>query len=104
MCDDEVTDDCFEKKYEFNFVSYRSEEADALMEKGLNTPDPREAAPIWKELQAEIYEDQPYTFLWWQDEIVAVHERFEDTTIDVLSPIRNLHDWDVPPEKVKYRR
>ena len=77
---------------------------DALIDQGLNTPDPVEAAPIWKELQAKIYDDQPYLFLWWNDEIVAVHERFENTDVNVLSSLHNLHNWSVPEDKVKYKR
>lgn len=96
--------DTEERKYEFNFVSYCNPEVDALMEKGLLTPDPAEAAPIWKEVQAKIYEDQPYLFLWWQDEIVGIHERFENTKIDVLSALNDLHDWEVPADKVKHKR
>jgi peptide/nickel transport system substrate-binding protein len=93
-----------DKRYEFNFTSYANPEVDALIEKGLTTPDPRESSPVWKELQAKIYADQPYMFLWWMDEIVGVNERFEDAEIDVLSPVNNLHRWKVPADKVKYRR
>ena len=55
-----------------------------------------------EELQQVIYEDQPYLFLYWMDEIVGVHERFENTSIDVLSAIGHLHEWSVPPDKVRY--
>lgn len=96
--------DTEDKKYEFNFVSYCNPEVDALMNQGLRTPDPRDAAPIWKEVQAKIYEDQPYLFLWWQDEIVAIHDRFQNTKIDVLSSLNDLHQWEVPADKVKYKR
>jgi len=96
--------DTEDRKYEFNFVSYCNPEVDALIEEGLRTADPKAAAPIWKELQAKIYEDQPYLFLWWMDEIVGIHERFENTEIDILSPIHNLNRWEVPADKVKYKR
>lgn len=93
-----------EQKNEFNFTSYCSEKTDALIAKGLDTPNPKDAAPIWKEIQAQVYEDQPYAFLWWMDEIVAVHSRFENTTVDILSNLNRLHEWEVPPDKVKYKR
>lgn len=97
-CDTEDT------QYPFNFTSYCNPEVDALIDKGLNTPDPKAAAPIWKDMQAKIYEDQPYLFLWWMDEIVGIHQRFENEQIDVLSPLHNLHEWEVPKDKVKYKR
>jgi len=68
-----------EKSYAFNFVSYCNPEVDALIDQGLATPNPKDSAPIWKEVQAKIYADQPYLFLYWMDEIVAVHERFQNT-------------------------
>ncbi|MEZ4322440.1 MAG: ABC transporter substrate-binding protein [Myxococcota bacterium] len=88
----------------FNHVLYSNPEVDSLIDRGLQTPDPREAAPIWQEVQAKIYDDQPYMFLWWQNVTVAVSTRFENTTIDLLSPHRNLHEWEVPADKVKYKR
>jgi len=89
---------------EFNFTHYCNPEVDALIERGLATPNPAEAAPIWQEMQAKIHEDQPYMFLWWMDEIVAIHERFANATPNILSHFHDLEEWDVPPEKVKYRR
>jgi peptide/nickel transport system substrate-binding protein len=92
------------KKYEFNFTGYCNPEVDRLIDQGLSTPDPKLATPMWKEMQAKIYEDQPYLFLWWMDEIVGVHERFQNTKIDVLSSMHDLHQWEVPADKVKYKR
>ena len=97
MCDGD-------ERREFNFAGYCNPEVDELIRKGLATPDPVEAAPIWKEMQTKIYEDQPYVFLWWMDEIVGIHERFENVEIDLLSRLHNLHKWEVPEDKVKYKR
>jgi len=91
-------------EYEFNFVSYDNARADELMQQGLREPDPEKSKVIWQELQQVIYEDQPYLFLYWMDEIVGVHERFEDTTVNVQSPYYDLHEWWVPADKVKYKR
>jgi peptide/nickel transport system substrate-binding protein len=91
-------------KSEFNYTSYSNPEVDALIEQGLRTPKPEESAPIWKEMQAKIYDDQPYLFLWWQDAIDAIDNRFINYRIDILSPLNHLWEWDVPPDKVKYGR
>jgi peptide/nickel transport system substrate-binding protein len=90
--------------YQFNFVSYQNKEVDALMEKGLREPNPDLSNPIWIEMQAKVYEDQPYTFLFWRDDIVALSARFEDAEINVQSPYGHLHRWNVPADKVKYKR
>jgi peptide/nickel transport system substrate-binding protein len=91
-------------KQEFNFTNYHNNKVDELIAKGLSEADPSEANPMWKELQAIVYEDQPYLFLWWRDELIGVHERFENTSINVLSRLDNLHKWSVPDDKVKYKR
>ena len=87
----------------YNFTQFCDPEVDQLIEQALRTPDPKESAPLWKEFQARIYEEQPYLFLWWMDEIVAIHERFENAQINVLSPRLHLHSWEVPADKVKYK-
>ncbi|MFZ5481767.1 MAG: ABC transporter substrate-binding protein [Myxococcota bacterium] len=88
----------------FNFTSYHNPAVSALIERGLREPDPEKAKPIWHELQQVVYDDQPYDFLYWLDEIVAVHSRFENVKIDVLAPYRDLWAWSVPPDKVKYKQ
>lgn len=92
-----------ERKSQFNYTSYSNPEVDALIEKGLQTPEPEKAAPIWKDMQAKIYEDQPYMFLWWMDEIVGLDSRFSRYHITVLSNFEHLWDWEVPADKVKYK-
>ncbi len=98
----EGQEDCTPKKYEFNFTGFSNARADELIDQGLRTPIPEEAAPIWMELQQVIYDEQPYMFLWWQNEIVGVSDRFENTEIDLLSPYGHLQRWSVPADRVKY--
>ncbi len=87
-----------------NYTSYDNPEVDALIEQALSTPDPVAAQALWKEVQAKVYADQPYTFLYWRDEIVGLHERFSDAKVDFLYPYGDLETWWVPPDEVKYKR
>jgi peptide/nickel transport system substrate-binding protein len=87
-----------------NFGGYCNPQVDTLIAKGLSTVEQREAAPIWKDVQRILYEDQAYLFLWWMDEIVGINDRFENTTIDIVSPYKNLYEWEVPADKVKHAR
>ncbi len=86
----------------YNFVNYADADADALIAQGLATADEAEAAAVWKTFQRTVYEDQPYTFLWWFDEPVAVHSRFQDVQVDLLSSMSDLWEWWVPADQVKY--
>jgi len=76
-----------------NFSAYSDSEVDALIERVEGTPDPAAALALRQEAQRRIYGDQPALFLWWMDEIVAVHERFEDPTITPLSALDHLEGW-----------
>jgi peptide/nickel transport system substrate-binding protein len=89
-------------QYEFNFPSYHSPEADALIDQALAEPDPEKNAVLWKTVQEMIYEDQPYMFLYWMDEIVGVHGRFESANVNVMSPFHEIWAWSVAPDQVKY--
>ena len=55
--------------------------------------DRKKAAKIWREVQELIYEDQPYTFLFWIDNIVAVHSRFRNVSLIPLSYLYNIEHW-----------
>jgi peptide/nickel transport system substrate-binding protein len=88
---------------DFNYVSYRNPRAQELLRRGLAETDPLRAQGVWREFQSVVYADQPWTFLYWTDELVAVSDRFESTTIDLLSGYRRVEDWTVPPGRVKAR-
>ncbi len=76
----------------FNFTQFCDPEVDALIAQGLSLPDPAASAPIWREVQARIHEQQPYLFLYWMDELVGVHERFENARVNPLSAYDRLHE------------
>ena len=84
----------------FNVVGYCNPELDVLMDAGLRTTDPIAARATWQDVQARIYADQPYLFLYWMDELIAVHQRFDDASIDIQSPLGHLDRWRVAPEDV----
>jgi len=88
----------------YNYPSYSNPQVDELINRGLATADQDEARRCWQEMQARIYEDQPYAFLYWRDEVVAIHERFRDVRIDVLCLLQDLHKWWVPLDQQRAGR
>jgi peptide/nickel transport system substrate-binding protein len=91
-------------RYAQNYPNYSNPRVDELIEQALATPDPAETERLWNEVQALVYEDQPYTFLYWRDEIVGLNSRFEDAQVDFLYPYHRVDRWSVAPDKVKYTR
>lgn len=60
-----------------NYVGYSNAKADALIEKiRVETTDSLRI-PMEKELQAILYDDQPYVFMYLVPRKVAIHKRFD---------------------------
>ena len=77
----------------FNFVSYANPQVDRLIEMGREEMNRPKAAKIWKDMQELVYQDQPYTFLFWIDRIVAVNSRFKNVAPIALSAFYGLETW-----------
>ena len=80
-------------EYVFNITRYANPEVDRLIAAGERETDPEAANAIWHEVQAMIYQDQPYTFLYWVNNLMAIHERFEGVEANLLTPIYGLERW-----------
>lgn len=87
----------------YNHVGYANPEVDRLIAEGLSSSDPAVSNARWREMQRLIYADQPYCFLYWIDEVVALHERFRGTSVDILSSLNQLEGWWVPPSRQRYQ-
>ncbi len=77
----------------FNYIGYNNPQVDQLIEAGREEMNRQKAAKIWKTMQDEIYRDQPYTFLFWLDKIVAVNSKFKNVTPIPLSMFYGLENW-----------
>ncbi len=87
----------------FNFTGYSNPTVDALIKKGLKTAVLADEAAIWKKVNRLIYEDQPYTFLFWKSAVMPVHKRFRGIKPNVLSTLHKVWDWWVPKSEHKYK-
>ena len=80
----------------YNYPSYSNPRVDELIAEGTATTDPAAAQRCWLELQQQVYADQPYCFLYWREELVAVHSRVRDAGISTLWLFEDLHAWWIP--------
>ncbi len=85
-------------EYVFNFTSYSNSAVDELIARGEGETDIEAANAIWHELQELIYEDQPYTFLYWINNLMAIHQRFEGVEANLLTPFYGLQRWWENPD------
>lgn len=84
---------------ELNFISYKNEELDDLLEKGRTTFDLEKRRRAYRRIQEIIAEDQPYTFLYVPDALPIVHGRFQGIEPAPIGIGHNFIKWFVPREE-----
>lgn len=85
----------------FNWTGYCNTEVDALVDAGLREPDPGKAAELWRQVQTQIYRDQPYLFLYWLDDLALANPRVSGIEPTALSPWGSLHHWSLADPEAK---
>jgi peptide/nickel transport system substrate-binding protein len=76
-----------------NRSSYGDPVADRLMEEGARTTDPERAARTWAEFAEVIQADQPFTFLFWNDELAGVSRQLEGVEMDARGELHGVATW-----------
>jgi peptide/nickel transport system substrate-binding protein len=76
-----------------NRSSYANPVADSLMEAGVRAIDEARAADIWGEFSRLIQRDQPFTFLFWNQEVAGVSRELEGIRMDARGELRSLPRW-----------
>ncbi len=77
----------------FNYTGFEDPRVTELFEQALAQPTRDAAAPYWREAASLIVAAQPYTWLYYMDEVVGVRDRLRGTTINTLSTYQNLWEW-----------
>jgi peptide/nickel transport system substrate-binding protein len=77
----------------FNFTDFNDPEVSRLFALATEQPTEEAAAPYWKEAARLIVEQQPYSWLFYMDEVIGVRNRIQGTRIDALGDLQNLHEW-----------
>lgn len=88
----------------FNFVSYKNEEVDKLIEEGRQTFDTAKRIEIYRKIHEIIADDAPYTFLYFPYATVAISNRFKGVDPAPAGIGYNFIDWHVEPSQVKYKQ
>jgi len=83
-----------------NFVGFRNEEADRIIEAARQEFDPEKRYRLYHRFGEILHEEQPYTFLFTTETLAAVARRFENVTVYPMGLERR--DWWVPKALQKY--
>ncbi len=81
---------------EFNFVSYKNQEVDRLLEEGRRTFDIEKRKRAYYRIQEILAEEVPYIFLYVPDALPIVHKRFRGIKPSPIGISYNLPEWYVP--------
>jgi peptide/nickel transport system substrate-binding protein len=103
--------DCFDiwhssktKEGEFNFISYKNEEVDKLLEDGRREFDQEKRKVIYNRIHQILYDEEPYVFLYVPDALPIVHVRFKGIEPAPLGIGYNFIKWYVPKKEQRYTR
>lgn len=90
------------KPGEFNFVSYSNPEVDALIERARETLNREERRRLYWKVHELIFQDQPYTFLYVPDTIIAVNKRIKGIEPAPAGIWYNYIHWYVPKNRLDW--
>ncbi len=86
---------------ELNFISYKNDEVDQLLEKGRSTFDRKEREICYYRIQEIMAEEQPYTFLYVPDALPIINTRFRGIKPAPIGIGYNFITWYVPKGEQK---
>jgi peptide/nickel transport system substrate-binding protein len=84
-----------------NYVGFRNEEADKIMEQARSTLDETERDKLYRRIHQIIHEQQPYTFLYTRPEQRFLHPRFKNVRLHKLG--LDWLEWYVPKDEQIYK-
>ncbi|MDH3268913.1 MAG: ABC transporter substrate-binding protein [Ignavibacteria bacterium] len=78
-----------------NFSSYQNNEKDEILENFQQRLTESEKTKLYKELQNIFQEDEPVTFLYWFDNIIAYNKRIAKINFSMLGLVKNAWEWKI---------
>ncbi|HWO43485.1 MAG TPA: peptide-binding protein, partial [Candidatus Eisenbacteria bacterium] len=84
-----------------NHIGYKNERVDRILEAYRREFDPQKRIAMYREFQRILSDEQPYTFLFVNKSVVAVHRRIHG--VEVFPEGLRTIDWWVPAALQKYR-
>lgn len=81
----------------FNIPSFRNRRADEILAGARRVARETDYAASWKEFQALLQREQPCTFLYWLNDLVAVNKRVRGTNMGILGIAYRAEEWHTEP-------
>jgi peptide/nickel transport system substrate-binding protein len=78
-----------------NFSTYHGNEKDTILERLQKNLPEKEKVKLYKKLQKIFHVDEPVTFLYWFDNIIAYNKRISKIEFSILGLVKNASEWSV---------
>lgn len=78
-----------------NRSGVRSPRLDRLIEAGTAATDDERAREIWREFTEVLQEEQPFTFMFWMDDVSGAREVVENYRTDQRSEFVSMAEWSL---------
>jgi peptide/nickel transport system substrate-binding protein len=80
----------------FNITAWNEPRSWGLMQQALAQPTAEKANPLWRAAAERIVQDQPYTWLYYYDQVTVVRDRLKGVRVDSYGAYQNLWEWWIP--------
>jgi len=78
-----------------NIYGYNDKNVDLLLDKIENEKSTVRSDNNYKKIQQLMYHDEPVTFLYWIDNIIAYNKRIKNMSNSPLGPLHHCWDWSI---------
>lgn len=86
-----------------NFINFAKPEIDELIESGRTTLNREKRTQIYRKLHSILHDEQPYTFLYAPNSLVAIHNRFHGIKVEPIGLWYHFNKWFVPLTMQRYK-
>ena len=77
-----------------NFASYQNKEVDELLN-NIQNGSSNDISAEYKKIQKIIHDEEPYSFLYWVDNIISYNKRIDNINITPLGSVRHCWQWRI---------
>lgn len=82
-----------------NYFRYSNPEVDRLIDQAASQKELLQALPFLHRIEHLLHRDQPATFLWESQRLVAINKRVHGAKPNLQAALFNLKDWWVEPRR-----
>jgi len=81
------------EQFKLNVINYKNSESDSILDKLDKSTTIKERNSLLRKFQRIVYKENPVTFLYWIDNLVAYNNRIKNIEINPLGYLHHSWNW-----------